>query len=170
MRKLCWWAAKACEIEQMLLLAGFWVLRVVTLGCWCLSTGCCGWNLLVRLGSNFHWETYNGSTEFKDLAEGRRTLSSPHVPVGISQRARQELRKGREPKANPTDEQAGMRWINLWLCTGWDVYIQNEMATDPCTATTVSQGSVDASLSTWPIASCFDLPNFISELEKTEKT
>ena len=54
--------------------------------------------------------------------------------VGISQRARQELRNGREPKVNPADEQAGRRWISLWLCTGWDVYIQNEMATDTCTA------------------------------------
>ena len=29
--------------------------------------------------------------------------------VGISQRARQELRKDREPKVNPADEQAGMK-------------------------------------------------------------
>ena len=38
----------------------------------------CVQNMLVRFGSNFHWETKNGSTKFKDLAEGKRTLSSPH--------------------------------------------------------------------------------------------
>ena len=31
-----------------------------------------------RILLKFCWETKNGSTEFKDLAEGRRTLSSPH--------------------------------------------------------------------------------------------
>ena len=39
----------------------------------------CVQNMLVRFGSNFHWETKNGSTKFKDLAEGKRTLSSPCV-------------------------------------------------------------------------------------------
>ena len=58
---------------------GFWVLGlwVLTLGCWCLSPGGCVRNVLIRFGLNFRWETKNGSTKFKDLAEGKRMLSSP---------------------------------------------------------------------------------------------
>ena len=61
-------------------LAGFWVLWfwVLTLGCWCLGPGGCVQNALIRFGLNFRWETNNGSTEFKDLAEGKRALLSPH--------------------------------------------------------------------------------------------
>ena len=56
---------------------GFWVLRVASLGCWCLSSGGCVQNALIGFGSNLCWETRSGSTKLKDLAEGKRTVSSP---------------------------------------------------------------------------------------------
>ena len=84
-QKLCW------EVERGIQRVG-WVLDAQVMGSGVLGAQVLGansgvlvfklWGLCPKctcqIWLKFCWETKNGSTKFKDLAEGKRTLLSPH--------------------------------------------------------------------------------------------